>query len=44
MGTVSSLSSWRTEKPRYRADVFLTPESLSTSDRVAGECSGFDVH
>jgi pilus assembly protein CpaE len=44
MGTVSSLSSWRTEKPRYRADVFLTPESAVASDHLAGECAGFDVH
>jgi pilus assembly protein CpaE len=44
MGTVSNLSNWRTEKPRFRADVLLTPESLAGSDDVTGDCAGFDVH
>ena len=44
MGTVSSLSSWRTDRPRFRADVFLTPEALVASDSIAGETSGFEIH
>ena len=43
MGTVSNLSNWRTEKSRYRADLFLTPESLSGSDSFDSSCGGFEV-
>ena len=44
MGTVSSLSRWRSDRPRFRADVFLSPESLAGSDSVEGNCAGFEVH
>lgn len=44
VGSITNLSNWRTEKPRYRADVILTPESLAGSDSVAGPCAGFEVH
>lgn len=44
MGTVSSLSNWRTDKPRFRADIFLTQESLAGSDALDVACAGFQVH
>jgi len=44
VGSVTNLSNWRTDKPRYRADVILTPESLAVSDPLSGDCAGFDVH
>lgn len=44
MSSAVTQSNWRTEKPRYRADVFLTQESLAGSDRLEGNCAGFDVH
>ena len=44
MGTVQNLSNWRTDKPRYRAEIFLTQESMAGSDTLGGNCAGFHVH
>ena len=44
VGSLTNLSNWRTERARYRADVVLSPESLSASDLVEAQFAGFDVH
>lgn len=43
-GTISNLSNWRTDKPRYRADLFLTQASMADSDALEENCAGFRVN